>query len=62
MKRRDLVSLLEKAGYREVRNNRHAIYKKEGCRSVQVPNHREIAEYLAKQILKDAGIQQGDRV
>jgi len=56
MKRRDLVRKLEHAGYRLDRTGSHAIYEKEGCRPVQVPNHREINEYTAKAILKQAGI------
>jgi len=55
VKRRDLVKLLEKAGYRAVRNNRHEVFEKAGCRSVQVPNHREIDEITAREILKVAG-------
>jgi mRNA interferase HicA len=57
VKHRDLVKKLEAAGYREVRNGNHAIYEKAGCRPVQVPNHREINENTAKEILKQAGIQ-----
>ena len=57
MKRRDLVKRLEAAGYREVRNDGgHAIFKKQGSRQVQVPNHREVNEYTAKTILKVAGL------
>ena len=57
MKRRILVKKLEAAGYREVRNDGgHAIYKKDGCRSVQVPNHRELNENTARAILKVAGL------
>ncbi len=57
MKRRDLVKMLEAAGYRENRNNGgHAIYEKTGCRSLQVPNHREINENTANTILKTAGL------
>jgi predicted RNA binding protein YcfA (HicA-like mRNA interferase family) len=57
MKRRDLVKLLVKAGYKEARNaGGHAIYEKSGCRPVQVPNHREIKEYLAKAILRHVGL------
>ena len=57
MKRRDLVKLLKEAGYREARNDGgHAIYEKSGGRPVQVPNHREIKERLAKAILKQAGL------
>jgi len=59
MKRRDLVKKLEEAGYREDRNDGgHAIFEKLGSRPVQVPNHREIKDVLAKRILMDAGIVQ----
>jgi len=57
MKRRDLVKILISAGYTEVRNDGgHAIYNKEGSRSVQVPNHREVNENTARAILKAAGL------
>ena len=57
MKRRDLVKMLETAGYRESRNDGgHAIYDKPGSRPVQVPNHREVNENTAKAILKVAGL------
>jgi mRNA interferase HicA len=56
MKRRDLIKLLEKVGYRLDRTGSHAIYEKPGSRPIQVPNHREIKEHLAMQILKDAGL------
>lgn len=57
MKRRDLVKKLEAAGYQESRNDgSHAIYEKQGSRTVQVPNHREINDYTAKAILKAAGL------
>ena len=56
VKRRELIKLLEKAGYRLDRTGDHAIYEKPGSRPVQVPLHREIKEHLAKRILKDAGI------
>ena len=41
---------------KKVRKGKHKIYEKEGCRPVQVPDHREINEYTAKAILKDAGL------
>ena len=57
MKRRDLIKILREAGYREVRNDGgHAIYEKSGSRPVQIPNHREINDLLAKAILKHAGL------
>ena len=57
MKRRDLIKKLEAVGYREDRNDGgHAVYEKNGGRSVQVPNHRELAEGTARAILKAAGL------
>jgi predicted RNA binding protein YcfA (HicA-like mRNA interferase family) len=56
MKRRDLVKQLEAAGYKEDRNNTHAIFEKKGSRPVQVPNHREINENTVNEILKQAGL------
>jgi mRNA interferase HicA len=56
VKHRDLVKKLLSLGYREVRNDGgHAIYEKTGVRSIQVPNHKELNEYTARQIPKDAG-------
>ena len=57
MKRRDIIKKLEAAGYHLDRDGDHSIYEKEGSRPVQVPTHREINEYTAKRILKDAGLQ-----
>lgn len=57
MKRRDLVKLLESAGYRIARDDGdHTIYEKPGFRSVQVPRHREVNENTAKGILRAAGL------
>lgn len=56
MKRRDLIKKLEAAGYKMERNGDHSIYEKEGCRPLQVPNHREINDNAAKAILKVAGL------
>ncbi len=56
MKRRDLIKKLEEAGYVLDRDGDHSIYEKEGNRPVQVPKHREINEYTARAILKDAGL------
>lgn len=57
MKRRDLVRILEKNGFQQLRDNGdHTIYKAPNKRKVQVPRHREINENTAKQILKDAGL------
>ena len=56
MKRRDLIKKLEAAGYRLDRKGDHRIYEKSGSRPVQVPDHNEINEYTAKEILKAAGL------
>jgi mRNA interferase HicA len=57
VKRKDLVKKLRAAGYREVRNNSHAIFEKANGRPLQVPNHKEINENTAKEILRQAGIE-----
>lgn len=57
MKHRDLIKKLEAAGYKAVRDGDHTIYEKKGCRSVQVPKHREINENTARAILKAAGLE-----
>lgn len=52
MKRRNLVKLLEAAGFKEVRHgSRHDIYS-DGKVIVQVPRHREINEKLAQAIIR----------
>jgi mRNA interferase HicA len=56
LKRRDLIKKLEDAGYRKEREGDHTIYEKPGCRSLQVPRHREINENTARAILKTAGL------
>ncbi|MDR0326420.1 MAG: type II toxin-antitoxin system HicA family toxin [Oscillospiraceae bacterium] len=56
MKQRDLIKKLEAGGYRLDRKGDHLIYEKKGSRPVQVPDHREIKEVLAKKILRDAGL------
>ncbi len=57
MKRRELIKVLEAAGYKEARNDGgHAIYVKQGDRPVQIPNHRELNENTARAILKAAGL------
>lgn len=56
MKHRDLVRLLEAAGYRAVRDGDHTTFKKPGSRPVQVPRHREVNERTAQAILKAAGL------
>lgn len=57
MKRKDLLRKLKSAGFQEVRDDgNHTIYKKEGCRAVQIPRHTELNEYTARGILKTAGL------
>ena len=56
MKRKDLIKKLEQAGYKLDRTGDHSIYEKSGNRPVQVPNHREINENTAREILKAAGL------
>ncbi len=57
MKRRDVLKLLEDAGYRVIRDDGdHTNLQKPGSRVIQVPRHREINEITAKHILKDAGL------
>ena len=57
MKRRDLIRMLETAGYNKIRDTGdHTIYKMAGCVILQVPRHREVNENTAKAILKDAGL------
>ena len=54
MKRRDLIKRIEQLGYHEDRTGDHTTYECKGKRPVQVPNHREIDEWLAKEIIKQA--------
>jgi predicted RNA binding protein YcfA (HicA-like mRNA interferase family) len=56
VKTRDLVKKLKSAGYTKERSGDHITYEKEGGRPVQVPHGREVNEYTAQAILKDAGI------
>lgn len=57
MKRRDLIKKLEAAGYKVARDDGdHTIYTKQDSRPVQVPRHRELNEYTARAILKQAGL------
>lgn len=51
MKRKDLIRLLEKNGWRLARNGgNHDIYT-DGKDSEAIPRHREISENLAKGII-----------
>lgn len=56
MKRRDLIKLLERNGWRLKRTDGgHDIYAK-GSNKLPVPRHREINELLAKSIIKQWGL------
>ena len=56
MKRRQLVKLLEKNGWTMVREGaNHTIYAK-GNEIEPIPRHAEIAEALAKAIIKRRGL------
>lgn len=56
MKRRDLIKLLEKNGWELKREGgNHDIYEK-GNRTEPIPRHKEIAEMLAKAIIKRQGL------
>ena len=56
MKRRDLIKLLEKNGWRFVREGgEHDVWEK-GKRREAIPRHREINERLAKAIIKRQGL------
>ena len=57
LKRRDLVKELEDGGFRLLRDDGdHTVYTKPGYRRIEVPKHREINEYTARAILKQAGL------
>lgn len=55
-KRRDLVRLLEDAGFRSDRGTRHEKFEHDDGRSVYVPRHGEIPYSTARGILKEAGL------
>lgn len=60
MNAKDLISLLEKAGFEFDRSpaSSHRIYKKKGFPQISVPYHgsKDIPIGLANKILKQAGI------
>lgn len=56
MKRKDLISLLEKNGWRLKRNGgNHDIYTN-GKENEIIPRHKEIKENLAKAIIRRRGL------
>lgn len=58
MKRRDLVKLLERNGWRLVRTGgNHDIYS-DGVRFEPIPRHRDINEKLSKVIIRRCGLEE----
>lgn len=56
MKRKDLIALLEKNGWELKRSGgNHDIYAK-GSEREPIPRHREVAESLAKAIIRRRGL------
>lgn len=56
MKRKDLIKLLERNGWKLLRNGaNHDVYGK-GSLMEPIPRHREISELLAKAIIKRQGL------
>jgi predicted RNA binding protein YcfA (HicA-like mRNA interferase family) len=56
VKRRDLVRRLLAAGFVLIRSRGpHDVYGRDALR-IAVPRHTEIKEYLARKILREAGI------
>lgn len=56
MKRKDLIKMLERNGWKKDREGaNHTIYIK-GIAMEPVPRHQEIAEKLAKAIIKRRGL------
>lgn len=64
MKRKDLIRMLEDAGYHWAREGDHTNMYKPGVPKdqpplrglIQIPRHKEINEITAQSILKQAGI------
>lgn len=52
MKQKDLIRLLEKNGWRKVREGANHIIYSNGKESETIPRHRELNELLAKAIIK----------
>lgn len=56
MKRKELIKMLERNGWKKVREGgNHTVYSK-GEEMEAVPRHNEIAENLAKAIIKRRGL------
>ena len=56
MKRKELIRLLEKAGFRfERHGGNHDVYVRKSERE-EIPRHKEVKESLAKTIIKRRGL------
>jgi len=55
MKTRELIRLLEKNNYKIERANKHWVLSN-GSNTLTVPRHKEVNLYLARKIIKQAGI------
>lgn len=56
MKQRDLIKLLERNGWKKVREGSNHLVYSDGQNSETVPRHKEINELLAKAIIKRRGL------
>lgn len=56
MKTRELQRLLEKNGFKLLRAQKHYFYSN-GSISLTVPRHKEVQLFLARKIIKQAGIE-----
>ena len=55
VKRRDVVRLLEKNGFKNIGGAKHDVFTK-GRFVATVPRHREISDYTFDAIMKQAGL------
>lgn len=55
MKLRELMSLLNKNGYQVIRAQKHWVLSN-GTNTVVVPRHKDVNLFLARKIIKNAGI------
>lgn len=56
-KRRDLVRILEQAGFVNKSGAKHDKFVHADGRATEVPRHREIKDFMARIILREAGIE-----
>lgn len=55
-KRREIIRMLERAGFKPAKGANHEKFIHPDGREVCVPRHREIAFYTVRGIMKQAGI------